>query len=317
MLHVRIVSPQHCTADVVERLQNHRGVINVIVIADVGRKPQGDLITCDIARRRANDVFELLEEFEVEQNGSIAVERVDLTMSRAGGGSDEDGEGRSDDAVVWEEFSQHVEEDSYLRWSFLVFLIVAVLIATIGVTQDSVILVIGAMVLGPEFGPISAVSFGVMRADLRTASRACYTLLRGFVAAIAVAAVLIWLCYLVGWFTPSMLRDLSGQTAFLMSPDKWSVIVAMLAGTAGILSLTSDKSSLLVGVFISVTTVPAAACIALAIALQQWDLVGLFAAQLGLNLAGLVVAGCLTLAVLRSVWGVAGLHRRVWQSRRH
>ncbi len=314
MLHVRIVSPKSRTAAVLDRLENHSGVTNVIVIGGVGYKPQGDLVTCDIARRRANDVFDLLEEFDIDEDGSIAVERVDLTMSKIEDGETDDDAGRGEDAVVWEEFSQHVEEDSYLRWSFLVFLTVALLIATIGVAHDSVILLVGATVIGPEFGPISALSFGIMQRNMTTVVRSCFTLLRGFAAAIAVTCTLAWLSWLLGWFQPEMIQDLSGQTHFLITPDKWSLIVAMLAGTAGILSLTSDKSSLLVGVFISATTVPAGASIALAIGLHQWNLVGVFAAQLGINLLGLVLAGCITLLVLRWVWGVSDLHRRVWHS---
>ena len=46
--------------------------------------------------------------------------------------------------------------------------------------------------------------------------------------------------------------------------------MAVLAGIAGILSITARKSSALVGVFISVTTVPAAGNIAVAIALEHW-----------------------------------------------
>jgi tetrahydromethanopterin S-methyltransferase subunit C len=51
-------------------------------------------------------------------------------------------------------------------------------------------------------------------------------------------------------------------------------VVALLAGAAGMLSLVSAKSSALVGVFISVTTVPAVAVnlvgIALAGVLVLW-----------------------------------------------
>ena len=49
----------------------------------------------------------------------------------------------------------------------------------------------------------------------------------------------------------------------IYTPDKWSFIVALIAATAGVLSLTSRKSGALTGVFISVTTVPAAGNIAL------------------------------------------------------
>ena len=62
-------------------------------------------------------------------------------------------------------------------------------------------------------------------------------------------------------------------TEFISSPDEFSAIVAVLAGVAGILSLTSAKSGALVGVLISVTTIPAAANIGVAAALgdsEEW-----------------------------------------------
>ena len=67
----------------------------------------------------------------------------------------------------------------------------------------------------------------------------------------------------MGWIT---LEDVIGPrpaTAFIYTPDKWSFIVAVIAATAGVLSLTSRKAGGLTGVFISVTTVPAAGNIAL------------------------------------------------------
>ena len=63
-------------------------------------------------------------------------------------------------------------------------------------------------------------------------------------------------------------------TAFVSQPDATSVIVAYLAGTAGILSLTSAKSGALVGVLISVTTIPAAGNIGLAAAYEDWSEAG-------------------------------------------
>ena len=76
----------------------------------------------------------------------------------------------------------------------------------------------------------------------------------------------------------------------------------MLAGIAGVLSLTSAKSGALVGVFISVTTVPAAADMGLSLALGGWRELGLAAVQLGINLVGIVVAATATLALQRALW---------------
>jgi uncharacterized hydrophobic protein (TIGR00271 family) len=79
-------------------------------------------------------------------------------------------------------------------------------------------------------------------------------------------------------------------------------VVALLAGIAGVLSLTSAKSGALVGVAISVTTVPAAANAALALSYTSWHEALGSAWQLVLNLAGIIVAGLLTMLVQKRLW---------------
>lgn len=94
--------------------------------------------------------------------------------------------------------------------------------------------------------------------------------------------------------------NLSGhrETEFIYHPGWYSLITALVAGTAGMLSLTSSRSAALVGVFISVTTVPAAGNAAVAGVLGNWHETWLSAAQLGINLTGIVIAGVLTLLIL-------------------
>jgi uncharacterized membrane protein len=80
------------------------------------------------------------------------------------------------------------------------------------------------------------------------------------------------------------------------------VVVAALAGIAGVLSLTASKSGALVGVFISVTTVPAAGAIGVALALGRGEDVSRGAIQLGVNLGAILIAAILTLTVQRAIW---------------
>ena len=83
-------------------------------------------------------------------------------------------------------------------------------------------------------------------------------------------------------------------------PCALSWIVGFLAAVAGVLALTSAKSGALVGVLISVTTIPAAANAAVAVA--YWvpsEAVG-SSIQLLINLASIVLAGVLTLVVQRA-----------------
>ena len=88
-----------------------------------------------------------------------------------------------------------------------------------------------------------------------------------------------------------------------MNPDGWSFAVAVLAGIAGVLSLTTDKSGPLVGVFISVTTVPSVGTAALCLGVGAWSEVRGALLQLGINLVGMILAGTLTLLLQRFVWG--------------
>jgi hypothetical protein len=66
------------------------------------------------------------------------------------------------------------------------------------------------------------------------------------------------------------------------------------------LSLTSSKSAALVGVFISVTTIPAAGNAAVGGALGQWNETWQSLAQLAINLVGITAAGVATLYVRRA-----------------
>jgi uncharacterized hydrophobic protein (TIGR00271 family) len=106
----------------------------------------------------------------------------------------------------------------------------------------------------------------------------------------------------LGWFGPELLAMDRPQTGFITRPDRWSVVVAVLAGIAGVLSLTSARSGALVGVFISVTTVPAAADMAVSLALGGGGEFWRASAQLGLNLAGILAAALITLTLQRALW---------------
>jgi uncharacterized hydrophobic protein (TIGR00271 family) len=91
-------------------------------------------------------------------------------------------------------------------------------------------------------------------------------------------------------------------TDFIWRPDALSWVVGFFAGIAGMLSLTSSKAGPLIGVLISVTTVPAAANIAVALAYGVPGEAGGSAFQLLINLAAIVTAGVATLLVLRRRW---------------
>jgi uncharacterized hydrophobic protein (TIGR00271 family) len=125
-------------------------------------------------------------------------------------------------------------------------------------------------------------------------------LVLGFMVGMAVTVLFTWAMTALDLVNESMLVAERPMTSFIWQPDALSWIIGFLAGIAGILALTSAKSGALVGVMISVTTIPAAANAA--VALAYWvpsEAVG-STVQLLINLTAIVAAGVLTLVAQRA-----------------
>lgn len=308
MLHIEMSVPATLTSAVLELIADDRAVSSVAVMRGASVTPIGDVITLDVAREAADELIMTLRRFGVAEQGSLRAEEVETYLSRRALEAERAAPGFGSDAVVWAQVGRRAYGDSELNFTYLSFMILATLLAAIAIVLDSQILTVGAMVLGPEFGAISAIGVGIVlrrRVLLRMAST---TLVTGFVVGIAVTFCMALLVRLVGWTDVDDLRH-HPETAFIYSPDRWSFIVAVLAAIAGILSLTSARMGGLAGVFISVTTIPAAGNIGLAAAFAEWHEVRGSALQLAVNISGMVVASVLTLWVQRLVWAPVARRR--------
>jgi uncharacterized hydrophobic protein (TIGR00271 family) len=285
-------------------------VSNLAVLRGASLEPAGDLVLADIAREAANEVVERLDALGLPRAGTIHIEPVTTWVSQAGLDAERHTPGSSADAVVWADVTQRAYEESELNWTYLSFMTLATLLASIAIVVDSQILVIGAMVLGPEFVAIAALGLALVRRRRSLFVLAARTLFTGFGVAIAVTTVLALLARALGWIVTADVTGARPGTDFIYSPDKWSFVVAIIAAAAGVLSLTSAKVGGLSGVFISVTTVPAAGNVALGLAFGAVDEIRGSAEQLLLNVGGMALAGCATLAVQQLVWRRKEHHRR-------
>jgi uncharacterized hydrophobic protein (TIGR00271 family) len=297
VLHLRIIAPSGRSADVERLLSDSAAVTHLAVLPGVSRDPVGDLILCDVVREGASDLIERLRDLGIERDGSIMVESVDITLSRAADQAEKRVPGLGVDAVVWEEIEHTTGEEAELSGAFLTFMIVATAIAGIGVLLDEPILIVGAMVVGPEFGALAALCVGLVRRRGRLIRRGLVALLVGFPVAIVTTVLSTWLLDALGLVNKQMLLGNRPLTSFIWQPDALSWVIGFLAGIAGMLSLTSAKAGTLVGVLISVTTVPAAANVAVAAAYGVGREAAGSALQLLINLTAIVVAGVLTLLI--------------------
>ncbi|APE15339.1 hypothetical protein BOH72_09005 [Mycobacterium sp. WY10] len=298
MLHLRVIAPDDLRDRVVEALRRHPGVTHLVVHRGAALDPPGDEISADIARESANDVIDDLKALDLRRRGAITLDLVDTVVSNAAYRAEKEADGDPGDAIVWEELSARTREESTLNVTFLLFLCLACMIAAVGVVTDSPVTVVGAMVVGPEFGPLAALAVALVRRRLVLARRASIALLVGFPVAMAATAAFVLGGEALGWIKLGSTRQLT-DVDFIFQVGPLSFVVALLAGAAGMLSLVSAKSAALVGVFISVTTVPAAGFAVVAASVGEWDVALESAAQLVVNLVGITLAGVLVLAVRR------------------
>lgn len=303
MLYFRLVVPTELSARVLTEL-DEPSVTNVVCLPGAAQRPAGDLITCDITREAAAGLLARLRDLGLYEVGGVAVAEVEASPSRNASAAEEAAPGAPDDAVVWDEALDQAKADVRASWRYYVFLAIATTLAAIAVITDSSVLVIGAMVVGPEFVTISAISIGLVLRQMDLVWRAARLLVAGFAVAIVVTFVLCLIGRAAGIVSIQQVAGARPLTSFIWQPSIWSFIVAFLAGIIGVLSQTSGRGSALVGVFISVTTVPAAGDFALSVAVGAWHQTAGAAAQLGLNLVGMLISGTLTMLVERVVWRV-------------
>jgi uncharacterized hydrophobic protein (TIGR00271 family) len=301
VLHLRIVAPHEQAKAVHALLCAAPSAIDVIHVPGVSQRPAGDLVMCDVAREDASVIVADLKELQIDKVGSISMSPVD-TISELAVAAERHAPGAPADAVVWEELEQRTSESVEISGVFLLYMALAAIIACVGIILDSEVLIVGAMVVGPEFGPIAGFCVAAVQRKTALARRSGLALAIGFPLAI-VSALAATAAFDGLGVTPD---DFSTQDHALAnvisSPDAFAFIVAAAAGTAGMLSLSTAKSGALIGVLISVTTIPAASNIGIAAYYGDWDTFWGSAGQLAVNLAAILVAGTITLAIQRMLY---------------
>ena len=303
MVHLRIVVPPDRAEQVHALLCETASAIDVIRVPNASTRPDGDLIMCDVAREDASVIISDLRELGIHHDGSISLSadghdlgfrrRRRQARARPSGGRRHLGGARpahqrerralgasSCSTWSWRRSSRRSgssstrRSSSSARWSS-----------------------------APSSGPVAGVCVAVVqrRRELarRSGARARRRLRARDRRHRARHARLRRRGHRPGRAsTPPTTRSPTS----ISSPDAFAFIVAACAGTAGMLSLSTAKSGALIGVLISVTTIPAAANLGIAIAYEDWDTAAGSAGQLGVNLVAILLAGTLTLYIQRLLY---------------
>jgi uncharacterized hydrophobic protein (TIGR00271 family) len=302
MLHVRVVSPEHVTEPLVGRLAAEPGVVNLVVMPKAAARPVGDAVQFDVLTGSANLVLRELREFGLDRDSSVIVESVDAAIADRARLRKAQRYYHGERAPVWELVEARIRDGAEYAPSFFGLLVFAGLIGACGILTNSQILIVGAMVVGPEYSAIIAVAYALDRHDRREVARGLLVLLAGFLAAIVVTLVFA-LCIRGLGRTPKLFTlGIRPVSDLINSPNLFSVVVAVVAGLVGVVSLTLSKTGALIGVFISITTIPAAADVGVSTAYGLWSEAAGSVEQLVLNVGLLITVGMLGLRAQRRIW---------------
>jgi uncharacterized hydrophobic protein (TIGR00271 family) len=307
VLHVRAVIPPGETGPLMATLALNPGVHNLLLLRGAAQRPVGDAVQFDVENRAANPVLRELRRVPLDHHGPIMVAGGSIALGAPPTPLAERRYASRERVPVWEVVEGTIRAGASYPPSFYALLVIAGLIGAVGILTNSQILVIGAMVVGPEYSAIIAAALGLSSAgrdgrDWTTVRVALRALAAGFAAAIVVTFGFGLAVRASGQVPAAFHQGVRPVAELINSPNAYSVIVAVLAGVVGVVSLTESRANALIGVFISITTIPAAASLGLSLAFTSWhDAVGSLL-QLILNAGLLILVGAAGLSLQRVIW---------------
>jgi len=302
MIHLRVVSPPDVTASLVPELRTETAVMNLTVLPGAVSNPDGDAVQFDVLQGAANEVIGRLRDHGLDQRGSIVLENVDSSISALADRATARRGRFQQFTPVWAEVQARIERDGAFPPSWFALLVIAGLIGAVGILTNSQILIVGAMVVGPEYGAILSLAFGVTRRDSSRVLHSTAALVAGFALAVAGALLLALIIRGAGLEPKAYALGIRPVSNLIDTPNWFSFIVAALAGVVGVVSLTEARSSTLIGVFISVTTIPAAADIGVSLAFGSNSEAWGSTLQLLLNVTVLTAVAIVGLPMQQAIW---------------
>ncbi len=246
-----------------------------------------------VADEKVQSVLDALQNvLGAQSSARIIVFPVDATLPH---GKNEEEKEEDKASTTREAMYASVDKNARLDINFVVLVMLSTVVAAIGLVEDNVAVVIGAMVIAPLLGPNLAFGLGTALGDVHLMKKSLYSLFAGL-------AIAIGLSLLIGLFWPF------GNTQELLTRTDVgidSLALALASGAAAALSLTTGLPSVLVGVMVAVALLPPAATVGLTLGHGETE----HALGATLLLAANIV--CVNLAA-KLVFLVKGIRPRTW-----
>lgn len=248
----------------------------------------------------------LLNDLEPLCNGDggvrVVVGEVDAILPKPEEDEDADGKPNAEDADRLSRFElvERVGRDARLDRQYLFMVILSSIVAAVGLVEGNVAVVVGAMVIAPLLAPNMALALAATLGDVKLGWTAVRTGMTGVIVAMIFGVLL-------GWMLPvdPTVPEIAGRT----SVDELDLLLALAAGAAGALAVTTGVSGALVGVMVAVALLPPLLVVALLAGAAEWR--GAFGAFLlySTNVASVNLAGI-------AVFLARGITPRTWWEKR-
>lgn len=291
---IEIVTPREDLKKVRESLEEHRSDEGYVFWASPLEEGEAVSFKLVLNVQKSESVMDKLEKlFSISDNYRIVVYPAEATLPRLPMPEDDAENNRAEDGgkdskdngsrnlISREELYSDVLDSSVLTKGYLYMTAFATVVAVIGMLQDNVAVIIGAMALAPLLGPNVGLSLAATLGDLKLARQSLKTLLAGIAIALALSAAA---GPIVG------LPESSSQFLSRTHVSYADVVLAVVSGAAAIISFTSVIPSSLVGVMVALALLPPLTVCGMLLGLGKLDM----AAKAGLLFAGNVI--CLNLS---------------------
>ena len=242
------------------------GIAEQLDVADCWRYPlAGDdrhVVRMLVPNELIQSVLDTSQKTISATDGSrIVVMPVEATMPRVE--NSDKAKSSSKNSTSREELYQSIERNARINQNYILLVVLSTIVAAVGMLEDSIAVVIGAMVIAPLLGPNIALAFGTVLGDGKLMLRALTALLVGIVIAILTSFAISQL-YPIEEFS----KELSARTIVGFG----SAVMAFASGAAAALSMTTGLSTVLVGVMVAVAILPPTAALGLMLGYQQYPL---------------------------------------------
>ncbi len=293
------VSPQKTDA-LIEQLRDLDGVVGLGLQRGASLDPQGDVVTIHATNDGTRNVLDLLVEMRVTEGGSIQTSQPRSLISP----QYQNGIDRESNETIWEEMAFLLRLDTNLAANYLLLMALSGGVAAVGLWTNTLHIVIGAMVIAPGFEPLLRIPFGLVAGPRVLASRGLTSTLAGYGSLAVGAAITLLVLRLVD---PGTSTDLETRSwvRYWSSVTGSGVVLSLIAGAAGAVVVTAQRSVLTAGVMIALALIPSMSIVAMAAVTGDFPLAGRGLMRWAVEAGSVLVAGALVLGLKQLL-----VHRR-------